>query len=188
MKKALLLAAVMVLSANLAFAQAGAPNIFADPLGTSCDLFEVPPGLWTLYVVHMLTPGATAIQFSAPVPACAIPNLLWLSDTAVYPVTIGNSQAGVAIGYGGCIASPNVVLFINVFMQIPGIQPCCLWPVLPDPAAPSGTIEVVDCLNNLHFVGSQPSGVINPDPSCSCFLPIAVEETTWGSIKSIYSE
>jgi hypothetical protein len=187
MKKVLLLASVMALSASLAFAQAGAPNIFMDPMGSSCDLVQPPPGLWPVYVVHVLTPGATAIQFSAPLPQCALPGLLWLSDTAQYPVTIGDSQGGVAIGYGACIASPNLVLIINLFSQIPG-PPCCLWPVLPDPAVPSGMIEVVDCNANLLLVGSEPSAVINSDGTCFCVEPLAAQESTWGNIKALYSE
>jgi hypothetical protein len=175
-----------VFCASLAFAQAGAINLYADQLGTSCDLVQPPPGLWAVYAVHVLSPGAIACQFSAPVPACAAAGALWLSDTAIYPVTVGGSQTGVAIGYGVCVGSPNHVLTINLFSQIP-IPPCCLWPVLPDPNVPSGFVEVVDCANNLWTVGSQPSAVINSDPTCDCFEPLATEESTWGKVKSLYS-
>ena len=185
MKKVLFLAFVIVFSANMAFAQAGAINIFADPLGMSCDHFPLIGTLYFAYAVHVLTPGATASQWSAPLPPCALPGMLWLSDGAIFPVTIGNSQTGVAIGYGGCFASPVHVLTLQIFVQIP-TPPCCVWPVLPDPAVPSGQIEVVDCAGVVISSPSQPSSVINPDPTCTCNPPIAVEESTWGGIKSLY--
>ena len=80
---------------------------------------------------------------------------LYLSDTAVFPVTIGSSQTGVAIGYGACLAAPIHILSINVFCQ--GLTPpCCYYSVLPDPQTLSGQIEVVDCANNL-LVGFLPA-------------------------------
>jgi hypothetical protein len=190
MKRILLLTTVMVLGATMAFAQGGYVGIFNSPVPgpnplDNCHLPDNVAGLCSYYVIHMGTPGATATQFSAPQPACML--AVFLSDTAVYPVTIGGSQGGVAIGYGACIGSPNNVLIINYFCQAL-TPPCCEYPILPDPNVPSGSIEVVDCLNNLITgVGSQ-SGWINGDSSCPCEEPVATEETTWGKVKALYSE
>ncbi|UCH83642.1 MAG: hypothetical protein JSW50_14500 [Candidatus Latescibacterota bacterium] len=187
MRRTAFLSLILVFCASFAFAQAGAVNLFADPGGSTCDLVPVVGGLWSVYAVHVLSPGATASQWSAPVPACALPGGLWLSDTAVYPVTVGNSQTGVAIGYGVCVPSPNHILTINLFVQAP-IAPCCVWPILPDPNVPSGKVEVVDCANNLLQVDSQASAVINSDPSCDCFEPLPTETSTWGKVKALYSQ
>lgn len=187
MKRTAFFSLILVFCASFAFAQAGGINLFQDPGGASCDLVPTGVGtLWSVYAVHVLSPGATACQFSAPVPACAAGGAMWLSDTGVYGVTIGDSQNGVAIGYGVCVASPNHVLTINLFVQ--GVIPnCCLWPVLPDPNVPSGMVEVVDCANNLLTVSSQASAVINSDASCDCFEPLPTETSTWGKVKALYS-
>jgi len=182
MKKALLLTLVLMVSASMAFAQGGSVGIFADAGGTDCNLADVLPGLTPYYVVHVYHAGATASQFSAPIPTCMVA-AIWLSDTAVFGVTIGNSQTGVAIGYGTCQVAPTHVLTINYFVQ--GLTPaCCRYPVLPDPNVPSGKIEVTDCgFNPLFATGGM--GIINPDGTCNCNVP--TEDTTWGKVKSLYT-
>jgi len=183
MKIVLLLFLIVAISAGAALAQAGFIGLFSDLQGIDCDLFDNAPGLCTYYVFHQATPGAIASQFSAPMPGCMA--ALYLSDTAVFPVTIGNSQIGVAIGYGVCLAAPIHILSINLFCQ--GLTPtCCPYPVLPDPAVPSGQIEVVDCSNNL-LVASGSQAMVNPDHSCCCFCT-AVEKSTWGKVKSLYDD
>lgn len=187
MKRALFLAILVVFSANLAFAQAGAINLFSDPSGTSCDLFPVAGTLFFVYAVHVLAPGVTASQWAAPIPACAGPNTIFLSDQAVFPVTLGSSQTGVAIGYGACFGSPLHILTIQTLVLAP-IPTCCLWHVTGDPNSVSGQIEVVDCANQLHVVPNMPSAVINPDGLCDCDEPLPTESSTWGGIKALYSE
>ncbi|UCH84511.1 MAG: hypothetical protein JSW50_02120 [Candidatus Latescibacterota bacterium] len=181
MKKALLLTLVLVVSASMAFAQAGSVGLFADPGGVNCNVTDIP-GLLPIFAVHVYHAGATACQFSAPVPACMIA-AIWLSDTAVFPVTVGNSQTGVAIGYGLCQGAPTHVLTINVFAQ--GLSaPCCVYPVLPDPNVPSGQVEVVDCNNSL-LQATGGVAIINSTPNCNCDVP--TEDTTWGKVKSLYT-
>ncbi|MEJ2720563.1 MAG: hypothetical protein P8181_05410, partial [bacterium] len=66
-------------------------------------------------VVHTATPGAIACQFSAPLPECFVGS--YVSDTSVFPVTIGNSQLFVSIGYCVCLAAPIHVLTINLLVE-----------------------------------------------------------------------
>jgi len=182
MKKALLLTLVLVVSASMAFAQAGSVGLFADTGGTDCNLADLTPGLTAYYAVHVYHAGAIACQFAAPKPACLLAT--WLSDTAVFPVTVGGSQGGVAIGYGSCQGAPTHVLTINYFTQ--GLTaPCCVYPVVNDPNIPSGEIEVVDCANNL-LVGTGGVGIVNSSPNCDCDVP--TEDTTWGKVKSLYTD
>jgi hypothetical protein len=137
--------------------------------------------LCTYFIVHVWTPGATASQFSAPMPPCM--GAIWLSDTAVYPVTIGNSQTGVAIGYGACIPGPNHILSINYFCQ--GLAgPCCYYYVQEDPNVPSGEIEIVDCTSALWLQTARDCGIINAGPLCNC--NIATDPATWGKVKALY--
>ena len=183
-----LFALVIIATASFAFAQTGGGiGIYSDMQGVDCNLWDNIPGLCAYYILHIPLPGsiaaATASQFSAPKPACMM--ALWLSDTAVFPVTIGNTQTGVAIGYGTCLALPLHVLTMNFFCQ--GLTaPCCLYRVQPDPAIASGQIEGIDCNFVTHF-GVGICAIVNPDSSCPCWAT-PVEETTWGKIKSVYGD
>jgi hypothetical protein len=188
MKTLLLTAFVIAASASLALAQMGGGiGLNSDTQGIDCNLFDVAPGLVTIYAVHEALPGsitaATASQFAATNPACLLAT--YLSDTAVFPVTIGNSQSGVAIGYGQCLALPLTVLWINYFAA-GATPPCCEHTVTADPSAPSGQVEVVDCAGIL-LTAVGLCAIWNPDPTCPCEAT-PVEETTWGHIKAVYSE
>ena len=183
MKTVLCVFLITVVCVTSAPAQPGWIGIFSDPEGLDCDLFDNIPGLCKYYVFHHGTPGATASQFAAPMPSCML--AVYLSDTAIFPVTIGSSQTGVAIGYGTCLASPIHILSINVFCQ--ALTPaCCYYEVVPDPAVPSGRVEVVDCTNTL-LEGWGMQSIVNPDHSCCCNCT-PVEESTWGKVKSLYSQ
>lgn len=155
---------------------------YGDSQAMSSFIYDTAPGLIPVYIVHLAYyTGMIASQFSAPRPACF--QASYLSDTAVFPVTIGNSQTGVAIGYGTCQTGAVHVLTINYFGQ--GLTgECCFYPTLPDPNVPSGRIEAVNCDNELVYL-SGGLGVINPDGRL-CGTPVV--PTTWGKIKSTYSQ
>ncbi len=183
MKKAALLTIAMLCVASLVFAQGGSIGVFGDPGGTDCNIIDAAPALLSVYVVHVNVPGATASQFAAPAPAC-MASASYLSDGSVFPVTIGNSQTGVAIGYGACYAGPVHILTINFFGS--GLTTaCCYYEVVPDPLVASGQIEVVDCVENLLFATGG-IGIVNADGTCFCDVP--TQDTTWGQVKSLYSE
>ncbi|UCH84114.1 MAG: hypothetical protein JSW50_00030 [Candidatus Latescibacterota bacterium] len=182
MKTLLLLACIVFLGANLAFAQPGVIGITADQGGTDCNLLDTVPGaLVSYYVQHLRTAGATAAQFSAPMPACMI-GAVWISDVPIGP-SVGNSQIGIAIGYGGCFASPILILTINYF-AFGATTPCCPYYPSPDPA--TGLIEMVDCAHFKMPAGAQ-CAMINPDVTCLC-AATPTETSTWGKVKALYSE
>jgi len=162
----------------------GAIGLYADATGTDCNLVDVPNSLVTIYVVHAFVPGATASQFSAPLPACAT-GMIYLADSQVFPVTIGNSQTGVSIGYGACYSSPIHILTIQFLGQ--GLSDCCPYAVLPHPEAPSGQVEAVDCNNQLTIATGVSSIVSTQFYDCPCGV-IKVEETTWGQVKAMYAD
>ena len=178
------LIAIVVLLPISVFAQLpGTIALFSDPGGTDCNLYDVAPALLYVYVVHIWHAGATWVQFSAPRPDC-FGTAMWLSDTQIFPVTIGSSQTGVTIGFGMCMPAPTHVLTIAYFVS--GLSStCCRYPVLPDLSAPSGQIEAVDCAVAVVFP-TPGRAIINPDASCMCNEPVPVEETSWGQIKALY--
>lgn len=158
----------------------GSIGIYMDTAGTECNLSDATVGMTTYHVVHLAGFGMTACAYWAPKPSCF--TATYLSDTNIFPVTIGNSQVGVSIGYGSCRPGPIHVQSIVYFTQ--GTTPqCCLYPVLGIPS--SGKVEAVDCANNL-ITAYGVTSVINPNGACTCGS-VRVEETTWGRVKSLYS-
>jgi len=186
MKKALLLSFALMLVASMAFAQAGSVGVFADPLGLNCNVLDGPPmGLKQYFVVHVYTTGATAVQYRAKVPLCmTATGAMWLSDTNMFAVAVGNSQVGIGIAYGSCLVGPIHTQIINVFAM--GTTPaCCRWFVDADPNVPSGKIEGSDC-SFVVFYPTGGQGIINPITGCMCNIP--TQETTWGNVKALYGE
>jgi hypothetical protein len=180
MKRVVFLTVAALMAASLVFAQGGSIGLFADPAGTNCNLADNIPGMVIYYAVHVNTIAATACEFAAPVPSCL--KALFLSDAAVYPVTVGNSQAGVSIGYGMCLGAPITVLKLQFFAQAM-TGPCCYYPVLPHPI--NGGPWMVDCANTqLPATGGK--GIVNANLTCQCNVP--AEDTTWGQVKSLYGE
>jgi hypothetical protein len=149
-----------------AFAQAGYIGLYTDPMGSDCNIVDYPvPMLVHVYVVMTGHAGATSVQFSAPIPPCN--GMTFLHEDSPF-ITIGNSQTGVAIAFGGCQTAPTHVLTIDYYGQAL-TPPCCEYPVLPDPSAPSGLIEATDCgdpPSKIYPVGL--TGTINGDASCPC--------------------
>lgn len=168
--------------AAVAYGQAGVIMISSDPAGTSCNLVDRTPGVSSYYVVHTETSGAVASEFSAAAPACF--SASWLSDTAVFPVTLGDSQRGVSIAYGRCRSAPIHVLTMTFFCQ--GLTgTCCAYRALPHPNNESGEIEVSDCsFNALNAAGGK--AVINGTPGCPCGS--GSEASTWGKMKTLYED
>ena len=183
MKRAFSLAVCMLIAAAPVFAQSENIGVFADPGGTNCNITDGSPGVIPIYVVHMLTPGATASSFSTPLPSC-MTGAVWLSDAQVFDVTLGDSQSGVSIGYGSCQSAPIHVLTVSVFGQGLSVA-CCKFGVFADPNQPSGQIEVVDCGGSLSYAGGVTARV-NGDGSCGC--EESYRDATWGQVKSIYDE
>jgi hypothetical protein len=183
MKKALILTIVMLCTASVAFAQLGSVGTYADPAGADCNVVDDSQGLLGIWIVHTMT-TSTAVQYSAPQPAC-FATASFLSDTNQFPVTVGGSQAGVAIGYGACLNGPIATLLMNYFATgLTGL--CCEYPVLPDPNVPSGTIEVVDCAGAVQQGATGLVNTINGDATCNCDAPLPTEDTTWGGVKELF--
>lgn len=162
---------------------AGAIGVFSDPQASGCNLSDQSPGLMTVYVVHVLTTGATGSQFAAPMPAC-MTGVTYLGEVSPFQVVIGNTQTGMGIGYGSCRSGPILLLTVRFFGQ--GLsQPCCEYPVVPDSNHGLTQVIMVSC-DFLEFEAIGAYAIVNPTPSCQCGS-IKVEEATWGRVKSLYS-
>ena len=188
MRQWLLATLVLGAFATPLFAQGGTIGIFEDQAGINCNLVDNILGLKTFWVVHIETGGATSARFSAPVPAC-MAGAIWLSDTNAldqcdFGIPENNTQMGFSCGYGGCLSSPIAVVGINLFLLV-GSSTCCPYPVLADPNAASGQIEVTDCDDNVLTANGLTS-YVNGDSSCPCYATVAAETSTWGAIKGLF--
>lgn len=166
MKKVLLLSFYVLSCAGAASGQAGDIGLFIDSPGyTDCDFTFTAAALIPVYVVHRNTPGATASQFMVQ-PGDGW-NCTFTGEIIVVPVSIGSALSGLSASYGGCRPSPILITTINYFCLV-APPTCASLRVVPDPAAPTGTIEVVNC----SFVKLEGRGRVmyaNPDGRCDCW-------------------
>jgi len=158
-------------------------GLYANTQGTNCNITENLP-LTYVYVVHVAPGGAAGSEFMAPKPACWT-GATWLMDQEPFG-QIGNSQVGKSIGYGSCLVGSIHILTIVYFVQGTA-EPCCLYPLLPNPYSPGGQLLVADCdFNPVVAIGL--ASTVNGNPTCPCGYPVPVQETTWGGVKALYTE
>jgi len=186
MRKALLLAIVLMLSSSLAFAQNGSIGIFSDAGASLCNLYDTGPALLTVYVFHVGALGATASQFKVEWD----PNTFTatkVGENYNFTLTLGSFQYGISFAYQTCLSGTFALGDISFFGSGTS-QTCALIQVVPDPAAiPAGSIWTVDCtLPNGNLVAVNGGAIrVNPDPTCECTTP--AQESSWGQIKALYN-
>jgi hypothetical protein len=152
-------ASVVILSAaSFAWSQTITVGLYSDPEATKCDWNLTTGTFVKLYVVITSSELAclTGVQFAAPVPSCAQGKLLWVADSSPFPVTLGNSQTGIAIGFGTYYFTPITALEMMYIVDNEDLGLCDIQ-VLPAPYEPSGEVVVTDCAFNL--IAAQGHGV-----------------------------
>jgi len=183
MKKVLLLTVAMLVCASMAFAQGGSIGLFADPLGSNCNMVDAAPGLCNVYVVHVNAPAVSASEFGIDQPPCVL--AAFLSYTPLFAVDIAfNALAplqGRSVGYGGCLGTPSNISILGYFCQA-FTAPCCLQSVIPHLG--TGKIEAVDCSSNL-LPATGGTVIWNSNSSCNC--TVAAHESTWGGVKEMFA-
>jgi hypothetical protein len=174
--KRLILVYLLVLPAA-AFAQApGSIAVFADAGGSDCNVVD-EGSLVTLYFFHLATDGATASGWMLDISETGwtflSQNIGWGMFCCVH--------TGQSIGYGSC--ETGAIYLGNANFLGSNVAPCTYISIVPDPSAPTGKIEAIDCSETKVFpTGGQ--AVVNATPDCLCNVP--VQETTWGGVKALY--
>jgi hypothetical protein len=155
-------------------------GIYADEYGSSCQLTDIPYQVITAYVLHLSDTPANSSQFriqNSPdfglLPLSQTPNPAYLA--------LGTAYGGITITYVGCKTTFPLTLMTLTYFGLGESPPCSYIDVVPDPAVPSGRIEVLDCSSNRKFVaGGRLS--IDGDGSCICgpgaLLPAVATVTT----------
>lgn len=183
MKRLLILSLATLLIHGVAFAQpdVGSLDVYTDVNMTSCNFVDAG-GLVQVHVFasHSGT-GTTAAQWKLDVPAS------WqhLGDQNVFQTAIGTTISGISIAYGSCLTGDFLITSASFFGS--GVPTCTYIGIVPDPDAPTGQIEVVDCqlpTPGKVLFSQLGQGVVNSDGSCDCIVP--VQDRTWGGIKAIY--
>ena len=138
--------------------EAGSIALYADADGRVSHLTDTG-GTITCHVIHKTTDGATAATFRIEDPA----GWVRISATTEFPVSIGNVDDGISIGYGRCMSGSIQVMTLTY--RSPGDnQPGQTFKVLPHTEWPDN-IQVVDCNNKLLEDGIGKESPVNPPSS-----------------------
>jgi hypothetical protein len=182
MRRGLIVALGILFSAGAALGQAGYIGLFSDIGYVECYLWDDEVGPKSLYAVHKAASGVTQSQFLvevAPGFGCTEVGI-----TYNFPTAIGSPTTGLTISYGACSVS-DILLFTWDFQCQITSATCVKLEVVPDPAAMSGYIEVVDCNSN-RLIGNGSTLYVNPNFTCDCGEIVPAEDTNWGQIKALY--
>jgi hypothetical protein len=179
--------------AGSAFAQwGGSISWYSDNPGFSnCYLAEAIGVVSSIYVVHDGTPEATASRFRV---AHNWHQVTVLSTDYHTNVASGNIYTGVTVTYPNCETLPYLLATLLVLPTSPAPDCSVFFYVVPDPAAASGHIEVVDCSGTNLFANGGALAVNGNDVDCNCHLLnqyppppwVAAEPATWGAVKALY--
>ena len=184
MRIVLLLTVAVICLPGLAMSQynAGSIDIFSDAALTSCNITVPAVGPFSVYVAQTnVGDGTIACQFRMQRPS----TFAHLGDIPSYPLTLGNSDAGVSVSFGRCLTGTFLILTCNYFAS--GVTPPCEWmTIVPDPNSSTGLVQFIGCDDERVTMDQAGEARLNPDGTCMCSVP--VEETTWGGIKALYQD
>jgi hypothetical protein len=134
--------------------EAGSIGVYADVDGRFSHLMDTG-GTVTFHVVHKVQDGATASAFRIEEPA----GWIRVSANTEFPVSIGNIDDGISIGYGQCMSGSIHVMTLTY--QSPGnTEPGASFKVLPHDEWPNA-IQVVNCGSQLLEDGVGKESPVN---------------------------
>jgi hypothetical protein len=169
MKKLFILCALLVIAIPQ-IATADHIGVYSDCSGASCTL---APGFTTTpAVVHKFSIGAVGSQFKIVFPE----GTTVFSFVTQYTPS-GDVQTGTFVGYGSCLQGSFCIGNL-VAILTPG-------PVCVQPANGFPTVTSINC----SFVEKPATGgaaTIGSICYGSVCTPLAVESSTWGSVKALY--
>lgn len=183
MKRILLIAMLVICTASLASAAVGNIGVFADPVGSSCDVQDAA-GLVDVYVVHVNATAAITSQFKMTQDASIA--MTYIAGTVNSSLLfLGDVRTGITITYVGCKTNFPLELVHIQYFGTGTTTSCAKLLIEADPTTDSGEIEVVDCASVAHPLGMfGGSAMVNSTGDCGC--DIATRETTWSKVKSLY--
>jgi hypothetical protein len=170
---------------SLAEYSGGHIGLYSDSPGYSdCSLRETLYTTNTVYIVHTIASHGNTAQFRIIHNWNALPQAISFGSN----LTLGDVYTGITVTYVGCKPLPYLIGTLS-FIPLTPTPRCTAFKVLPDPAVPSGQIEVVDCSYQIH---AATGGELWVNTECMmCGLPegcdpVAAETTSWGRVKALY--
>jgi hypothetical protein len=169
---AVLFVLALIISSGV-LAQTPHVALFSDPQFTDPHITYTAPSLVSIYAVAVSYAPITAVRYRATVPDCW-DGAMYVGEINQFPVFLGDSQSGISIAFGMCLQGTIFLQRIDVFTSDPPpANACCLIEPMPDPTAPSGEIEFVDCSSNRLFGVGSPAmiGDGNVPPTVTLLTP-----------------
>ncbi len=153
----------------------GSLKLFSDPAFTQCTLSDTAPGVANVYVAF------TGFSLASRFRVASGPGFtgVWLADSSPYTNYGSSSQVDANLYYGTCEVGTFLVLTLTY--QLLGTSTCSELSIAPSVGQPVAICY--DCFDP-GVCGSKPLHVNCAGPfDCN---PVAVEPSTWGSVKALY--
>jgi len=150
-------------------------GIYSDATGQSCQLGNIAGQFSTsATVIHKYASGATASRFKATFPAGTV----FIGLVSPY-ILVGALPTDLSLGYGQCRSGCIVLGTLNAFYGVGTLQ------ILA--ADGQANILYADCSFTEH-PASGGTAAVNVPGECldNDGCTVAVEPSTWGSVKSLY--
>ena len=186
MKKLVCAAAILACLPAVSFADNlfGQISLYSDANFSQCTLADNGPRLADVYVVHHIGPivgNAYLLAFKLTTSTGFTGS--WVQDSVPTGMSgIGTSPSGLSISYQACRTGDVQVLRVT-YQMFGTSSPCAL--ILASPYPGADFIETSNCsFDSFGVMGV--ALIVNPDGSCPCQSPVAVEPSTWGRVKSLY--
>jgi hypothetical protein len=179
MKKVLLLSLAVVMVASMASAQ-GFFGIYSDAdTYSDCNLDDSVFGLCSVYLVQHFANG-----ISSQMMVVDDSGLTPTGQTIHTQLSIGGLFTGIDFSYGACLGPTILLATLNYFCQ--DNAPAC-GEIYVAPHPQTGQIVLVDC--SPAAVETQGGLLTVNSDGCPCTGgPNAVEESSWGQIKALYTD
>ena len=196
MKRMITVSFVVLMFSVPVFAQGGLIGLFIDVWGENCCIEDIDDKNFRIIevqVVHKFAPAASASQFTIQASDGFTGAYLGEEIPASMPAGgfFGNSQRGIAIGYGECYDTNVHILTIRYFLYGTSAPMSYLEVVEYPGVYPTPGIFMVDCSNPadpLLLPAAGGRAYINSDGSVTCTDITPTQNTTWGGIKALYAE
>ena len=131
-----------------------------DLTGGTCELPNGSGGVVQVAIIHRGHDGTLAVGYVAPAPPCS--GWLHLGDANNFDVAFGNSQDGIAVGYGTCVP-PGEVIHVQTITYFGSPATCCDYPILDVEHSTCETV-VEPAIGGVSLIGAV-AGVCECDPS-----------------------
>lgn len=160
-----------------------------------CSVHDNTVGMRTVHVIHFPNPGTTASRFKLVADAGV--SMTYVSETNHVGTAMGNTQEGIAVCYGSCLAGADLLVSVS-YMAFGTSENCSQIRIVPHPSAE--TVDAIRCDNTpvgsyvsdlyvtavLGDCGCPPIHAFQGSPSLFGCQATPTQASSWGAIKALY--